>query len=69
MFDGAFAIAVVHNGYRTTFDSWATASACVEIGDQVRGYMPDGSTSYAEVIPLDDPSLGPSRWRAIVMPW
>jgi hypothetical protein len=69
MFDGAFAVVLIRHGMRTTYDSWAIASASVEIGDLVRGYMPDGSTDCAEVVARDDPSLGPTRWRAVALPW
>jgi hypothetical protein len=68
MFDGAFAVVIIREGVRTRYDSWTTASACVSIGDEVHGYMPDGSTGWLAVVPLDDPDLGPSRWRAVVMP-
>jgi hypothetical protein len=69
VFDGAYVVVVIRRGKRTSYDSWKTASAHVAIGDELRGYMPDGSTGCAQVVPRDDPTLGPSRWKAVVLPW
>jgi hypothetical protein len=69
VFAGAYLVVVIRGGERTSYDSWKTASAHVAIGDELRGYMPDGTTGYGAVIPRDDPASGVSRWKAVLLPW
>jgi hypothetical protein len=65
MFDGAFAVVLIRNGVRTRYDSWLAATPYVEIGDEVRGYMPNGTTGWAEIIHRGDRSEGIGPWRAV----
>jgi hypothetical protein len=66
MFEGAVAVIVAREGLGISFHSWAEAIPFVEVGDEIWGEMPDGTSECADAVPV--PQEGPSAWEAILRP-
>jgi hypothetical protein len=68
MFEGATSVKVVKKGLSRSFDSWDEAYPNIEVGDQLRGLMPDGTMLCAEALSLIRPPEGSVDWELVLRP-
>jgi hypothetical protein len=70
MFTAANMIRVIREGGPAgSYNSWAEALPNIRVGDELRGFFPDGTTKCADVIEHDFPEVGGALvWKPILRP-